>query len=54
MTAWLAQELEAAKLENRKVIIINHVYVGVRYKDTAMWKDKFVSGYLDILRNFSD
>ena len=30
------------------------MYVGVRYKDTEMWNDKYVLNYLQTLRTYAD
>lgn len=42
---WLQYQLSLARTENRKVILLDHIYAGARYSNAKLWWDQYNSRY---------
>lgn len=52
--AWFEYQLSLARLEGRKVIIIDHVYAGTRHNGEKLWDDAPNQRYFNVLRDYAD
>lgn len=54
ITSWLENQLALAYAEDRKVIIMDHVYAGTRWHAEKMWFDDYNSEYFRVLRAYHE
>jgi len=52
--SWLEYQLALAEAQDRKVIIMDHVYAGSRYKGEQMWYENFNREYFRVLRKYHE
>lgn len=51
---WLEDQFNQARADGRKVIILDHIYAGCRYKAAKLWHDKYNNPYFQLLRDNHD
>jgi hypothetical protein len=51
---WLSYQLQMAKFEGRKVIIMDHIYAGSRWEAERLWLDNYNKAYFALLREFHE
>lgn len=53
--SWLKYQLNAARFDGRKVIILDHIYAGARYHDgQQLWDSDQNDEYFQTLRDYRD